>query len=96
MQQPSDESTHTFTEDARRDERRAVEAPVRMRIEAAELEGLSDNISAVGLMFFTEQPLRVVVEVEVDGQPRSFRGRLVRAQKMSAEATGYAIEFDPH
>jgi hypothetical protein len=45
-------------------------------------------------MFFTDEPLRVAVELELDGRLVTYTGRLVRAQKMSATTTGFAIEFD--
>jgi len=78
----------------RRADRRALEAPVRMRIDSDALEGMSDNVSSAGIMFFTEEPIRVTVEVcEPDG-PRTYRGRIVRLQRMSESNTGLAIEFD--
>ncbi len=86
----------THTTDLRRAPRRPVAAPIRMRVESETLEGVSENISGVGLMFFADAPLRVTIEVEEEGATRSYSGRLVRAQKMSESSTGYAIEFDPH
>lgn len=83
------------TADLRRSPRRAIEAPIRMRIASETLAGIADNISEVGLMFFAEEPLRVVIEVEEDGEVREYTGSLVRAQKMSERSTGFAIEFDP-
>ena len=85
----------TNTSDERRSPRRALEAPIRMRVISGELQGVSDNLSAVGIMFFAEEPLLVAVEVEEDGEIREYTGRLVRAQKMSEHSTGFAIEFDP-
>ena len=56
--------------------------------------GLSDNLSEGGVFFTSPERVRVKVELEVDGVRREFRGALVRVQRMSAESTGYAIEFD--
>ncbi len=74
--------------------RRALESPVRMRIEVDTLEGMSDNISTVGLMFFTDEPLRVTVEIGEPGGTRTYSGRLVRVQRMNDTNTGLAVEFD--
>jgi hypothetical protein len=80
--------------DQRRAPRRALEVPIRLRVVGQGVAGITDNVSGVGLMFFTDEPLRVVVELEQDGRSVSYAGRLVRAQKMSATTTGFAIEFD--
>lgn len=85
----------TGTADQRRTNRRHVEAPVTMRLETRELVGQSDNISRAGLLFYSDQPLRVSIEVaEADG-PRTYHGRLIRLQRISDANTGLAIEFDP-
>ncbi|MEM7308527.1 MAG: PilZ domain-containing protein [Planctomycetota bacterium] len=83
-----------YTADQRRVNRLSLEKPIRMRIDSKELQGMSDNISGAGLMFFAEEPLRVAIEVEEEGGTVTYQGRLVRAQKMSESTTGYAIEFD--
>ena len=89
------ESNPTRTVDQRRADRRALEAPVRMHLETTTLEGVSDNISRAGLLFFSEEGLRVRVEVHEDEGTRSYLGRLIRLQRMSESSTGLAIEFDP-
>ena len=89
------EDTSSPVQDARAQERRAIEAPVRLRIDSASIQGTSDNLSSAGLLFFTEEPLRVTVEVEEDGETKSYRGRLLRVQRMSESSTGLAVEFDP-
>ena len=88
-----DEPT-TSTKDLRRSARHDFEAPVRMRFEIDSIEGVSDNISQVGLMFFTEQPLQVTVEIQEEGKARSYSGRLMRLQRLNETSTGLAIEFD--
>ena len=90
---PHQPATHTA--DQRRSPRRPVEAPVRMTLDAGALAGVSDNVSGIGLMFFSEEPLRVTVELQEDGETKTYQGRLVRAQRMNETTTGYAIEFDP-
>lgn len=85
----------TSTADQRRIDRRALEAPVRMRIETQELRGQSENLSRAGLLFFSEEPLKVTVEVDEPGGPRTYHGRLIRVQRMSEHSTGLAVEFDP-
>jgi len=85
----------TETLDQRRADRQEVDSLVRMRIETGEITGLADNLSEAGLMFFTDEPLRVRVELVQGGTTRSFTGRLVRSQRMNETHTGLAIEFDP-
>ena len=80
--------------DQRRAARRPLEVPIRLRVLGEGLTGTTDNLSEVGVMFFAEEPLRVEVELEVDGKRVTYTGRLVRAQKMSATNTGFAVEFD--
>ncbi len=87
-------STDTEIHDKRQNIRQALEAPVLMRIETESLEGVSDNASSAGIMFFTDEPIRVTVEVSEPDGPRTYRGRLVRVQRMSETNTGLAIEFD--
>jgi len=84
----------TSTADQRRTDRRAFEAPVTMRLETQELRGQSENLSRAGLLFFSEEPLRVTVEVDEPGGKRTYRGRLIRVQRMSEHATGLAVEFE--
>jgi len=82
------------TAEERRAPRRSLEVPIRLRVLGEGVSGVTDNVSGVGLMFFAEEPLRVAVELELDGRRVTCTGRLVRAQKMSATTTGYAVEFD--
>lgn len=82
------------TLDARRAERQALETPVTLRLEADHIEGLSDNLSEAGIMFFTDQPVRCVVEVAGPGGTRRHTGRIVRLQRMNETNTGLAVEFD--
>ncbi len=88
------EKHSTEVAERRRANRDELDATVRMRIETRTLEGLNDNISSAGLMFFTEVPLRVTVEVSTPSGTQTYSGRLVRAQRMSDTNTGIAIEFD--
>ena len=89
------DSESTSTADQRRTNRKAVEAPVKMTLESGTLAGITDNISRAGLLFFTDEPLRVSVEVQEAGTVRLYRGRLIRLHRMSETNTGLAIEFDP-
>lgn len=78
----------------RRHARRALESPLSIEVDTHALEGMADNLSRVGLMLYTDQPLRVTVRIDGfrDGQP--LQGRLVRLQRMDEDTTGLAIEFD--
>jgi hypothetical protein len=82
------------TSDRRTSERREFEAPVRMTFEIEGVEGTTDNLSSAGLLFYTENPIRVRVQIEHEGGSKSFQGRLIRALQMDEETTGLAVEFD--
>lgn len=85
----------TGTADQRRTDRRALDAEVTLRLETSALAGQSDNISRAGILFYSDQALRVSVEVQEAGATRTYRGRLIRLQRISDESTGLAVEFDP-
>ena len=85
----------TSTQDRRSNDRQRMVAQVRMTVESTEVEGVTDNISQVGLLFFSQDTVRVRLEVETDGVVKHFNGKLVRAQRMKETSTGFAVEFDP-
>lgn len=80
-------------------ERRAVarnssSLPVSITLENSEFTGRADNLGPMGVFFFSADRLRVRVEYQEDGRTLTRSGCLVRVQRMSAETTGYAVEFD--
>ena len=83
------------TADQRRTDRRALEAEVTLRLETSVLAGQSDNISRAGILLYSDQPLRVSIEVNEPAGKRTYKGRLIRLQRISDESTGLAVEFDP-
>lgn len=83
------------TADQRRTDRKAIEASVTMRLETSELVGQSDNLSRAGILFYSDQPVRVTIELADPSGPRTYHGRLIRLQRMSESNTGLAVEFDP-
>lgn len=83
------------TADQRRTNRKAHEAPVTLSIETHALQGLSDNISRAGVLLYSDQPIRVKVEVAEAGGARTYTGRLIRVQRISDASIGLAVEFDP-
>ena len=88
------EDTPTTAVDARRASREAVETDVTLRFDAGPIEGQSDNLSGAGILFFTDQPIRCVVEVGRGNGKRRYRGRVVRLQRMNDTNTGLAVEFE--
>jgi hypothetical protein len=89
-------TSQTDPDDERRAEpRHPKNLPVRLSVDSAELSGISENISGVGVLFFTDSSLKVTVEIHEDGAKRKRTGRLVRVQRMSLDSTGFAVEFDP-
>lgn len=67
---------------------------MRLTIDAAVLSGEVDNVSKSGMLLFTGNDLRVHVEYQEEGVTRQRSARLVRVQRMRADHTGWAIEFD--
>jgi hypothetical protein len=86
---------HSATDERRAAEREGSNASLRLTVDTLDLEGTTENISGVGVLFFSEGCLRVSVEIEEGGRRRVRKGRLVRVQRMSLENTGFAVEFDP-
>jgi hypothetical protein len=82
------------TADQRRSNRRALEAPVSLRIETASIQGQGDNISRAGMLLYCEQPIRVAVDVAEGSGTRTYHGRLIRVQRISDASIGLAVEFD--
>jgi hypothetical protein len=84
----------TGTADQRRTHRKAIEAPVTLHLETETLVGQSDNISRAGLLLYSDQPIRVRVELADENGTRTYRGRLIRLQRISESNVGLAVEFD--
>jgi hypothetical protein len=84
----------TGTADQRRTNRKALEAQVSMRLETDHVVGQSDNISRAGILFYSDQPIRVTIEVAEPSGLRTYHGRLIRLQRISDTNTGLAVEFD--
>ena len=90
----SEYSSASEVANRRRAGRRTVQSELTLKVKSESITGVSDNFSHIGILFFSKEPLRVEVEVEEDGELRTYSGRLVRVQRMSAENTGFAVEFD--
>lgn len=84
----------TSTDERRDGARRKIRAVVRMDLPATRLSGSAENISRSGILFFTDEPLRVRLEIEQHGETRVVEGRLVRGQRMRDDHFGWAVEFD--
>ena len=78
----------------RRHERRSLDSALEIEVVTKSLGGMADNISRVGLMVYTDQPLRVSVQIDGVHGGRPMTGRLIRLQRMDDTMTGVAIEFD--
>lgn len=87
------EST-TSTSERRRATRHALDSQVRVVIDTSELKGVANNLSQTGILFFTEGELRVHVDVDQDGETKTYSGNLVRCERIKGEHRGWAVEFD--
>ena len=90
----NEHSNPTATGERRMEPRIDSNLALRLKVEPCSLEGVTENVSGIGVLFFAEGDLRVSVELEEDGSRVIRTGRLVRVQRMSLENTGFAVEFD--
>lgn len=93
QQDPRDQ-TETDTADRRSNERRPYEARVTVQVDTREFAGTSRNLSQAGIFFFSGDRLRVSVQIHDEQGLRTCQGNLVRVERMDAQTTGFAIEFD--
>ncbi len=56
------------------------------------VQGPGENITADGVYFLADEPLRVLVQIE--GQEEAVPGQLVRVANMGDGKTGIAVKFD--
>lgn len=66
---------------------------VHVHVDAVDLTGETENLSATDMLFYADQPLAVTVEIEEGGALRRVSGRLVRVEPMQGDRSGWAIEF---
>jgi hypothetical protein len=78
----------------RRNARRDSDIHLQVVVDTAGIHGRAENISQAGVFFFSGDSLRVTVNIEQDGETKSYPGQLVRVERLSPETTGFAIEFD--
>lgn len=80
--------------DRRRAPRLSVHLPVQVSFPQEALAGTSADVSEVGVMFVTDQPLQVTVRIEEEGRTIERVGRVIRTQQLGAVSTAIAIEFE--
>jgi hypothetical protein len=88
------EDPATGVGERRRSTRSESDVEISVEILTHEVEGRAENISSAGVFFFCDGPLQVSVRIQQDGQTQTIPGKLVRVERLSAETTGFAIEFD--
>lgn len=81
------------SDDRRKGRRLSAQCRVSVQIAPTELVGLSDNVSAKDVLVFTDDEVRVTVELKSDGVVKRVPGRLVRREIVDGRA-GWAVEFD--
>ena len=90
----NDLTNSTAMGERRGEEREDSTSALRLCIETNSLQGVTENVSGIGVLFFADGDLRVSVEFEEGGTRKTRTGRLVRVQRMSLDNTGFAVEFD--
>lgn len=81
-------------DERRKHARVASNARVSMQLAGRELEGLAENVSVGGLLFFSDGDVEVTLVIDELGQRVERKGRLIRAQRMRGSRMGWAVEFD--
>lgn len=81
------------TANRRRDPRMPSESPVELHLDAEVLLGSAQDLSAQGICFFTETPLRVRVRVGESGEVE-IPGRIVRVESVTDGKLVVAVRFD--
>lgn len=89
-----DPRDRTETAERRSTDRVPYEASVTVQVDTREFGGTSKNLSPAGLFFFSGDRLRVSVQIRDESGTRTCQGNLVRVERMDAQTTGFAIEFD--
>ena len=92
--EPTPQQPDVAAADRRDKRRRTTNSKVELTVETTALSGRTENLSGAGVFLFSDSPLRVSVAIEQDGETLTRSGRLVRVERMNADSTGYAIEFD--
>jgi hypothetical protein len=82
------------TAERRTSDRVPLGAAVSMRLEAQSIAGFGDDVSPAGILFLTNEPLRVFVRYADDDGEHEREGRLVRVQRMNDAGSGFAVAFD--
>ncbi len=82
------------TPDRRREQRMTSSDAVKIHIQTADLDGVASNLSSSGILFFTDDELKVSVEVVSDGEAKTLTGHLVRCERIKGNHRGWAVEFD--
>jgi len=82
------------TAERRLSQRNSSDSKVRVTFEAQEFEGLANNLSKTGVLFFTDEPVRVKIAIEQNGETEEFEGCLVRCDRIKGDHRGWAVEFD--
>ena len=82
------------TLDRRGEERQATESLITVQVDTTEFGGRTKNVSQAGVFFFGHDRLRVTIQIDDEQGQRTVQGHLVRVERVDAQTTGYAIEFD--
>lgn len=80
-------------EDRRKNRRLTGECRARVIVEGGEMLGRTENLSHKDMLLFTDDEIRVTVELMSDGVVKCVPGRLVRHERLENGGSGWAVEF---
>ena len=92
---PRENQPDSRTADRRIARRKPSSAVLKACLGPVELNGEVDNTSKTGILFFTDEELRLRLEITENGQTSTRTGRLVRMQRLQPGQNGWAVELDP-
>lgn len=79
--------------DLRTEEREPVNAEVKFFVVNDLLDAQALDLSAGGIRFQTQQPIRIRLRMTVDGETREQEAELVWAERQDGDSVSYGFEF---
>lgn len=79
-----------------RTERKPVRAEVEFYVGDAIMKAISVNVSEGGIRFDMEEPIKICLRMEMDGQLINREAQIVWARRMPTGGVTYGFEYTPN
>ena len=84
------------TDDFRRALRRQLTTKVEFFVDGEIEQAITIDISEMGIQFVTDEPVKVRIRLELEGEAKEYFARLVWARKRTNDGSmSYGLEFIP-